>query len=153
MTVYDLDLPALSARLAEWGEPAFRARQVYEGLWRRAVRYDRMPNLPKALRERLAEELPLEVEVLLEREADRGGTRKALLRLGGSHVIETVVMGYRDRVTVCVSHPGGLRDGLRLLRHGTDGPVRQPDRRRDRRPGRLGEARRRATPASPRPGA
>jgi 23S rRNA (adenine2503-C2)-methyltransferase len=107
VTVYDLDLPALSARMAEWGEPAFRARQVYEGLWRRAVRYDRMPNLPKALRERLAAELPFAVEVLLEREADRGATRKALLRLGGSHVIETVVMGYRDRVTVCVSSQVG----------------------------------------------
>ena len=67
----------------------------------RLLRPDAQP--AKALRERLAAELPLEVEVLLERDADRGATRKALLRLGGPTSIETVLMGYRDRVTVCVS--------------------------------------------------
>jgi 23S rRNA (adenine2503-C2)-methyltransferase len=70
-----------------------------------------MPDVPKALRERLAAELPIEVEVLEEREADRGATRKALLRLGGRHVIETVLMGYRDRVTVCVSSQSGCAMG------------------------------------------
>src|SRR5207247_7550286 len=47
------------------------------------------------------------IEVLDEQTADRGATRKALLRLGGSHLIETVLMGYRDRVTVCVSSQAG----------------------------------------------
>jgi 23S rRNA (adenine2503-C2)-methyltransferase len=59
----------------------------------------------------LAAELPLVVEVLQEREADRGATRKALLRLGGRHAIETVLMGYRDRVTVCVSTQSGCAMG------------------------------------------
>jgi 23S rRNA (adenine2503-C2)-methyltransferase len=110
-SVYDLSLEELTGRLAAWDEPAFRARQVYRQLWQRAVTYDRMPDVPKALRERLAVELPIEVEVLEEREADRGATRKALLRLGGRHVIETVLMGYRDRVTVCVSSQSGCAMG------------------------------------------
>jgi 23S rRNA (adenine2503-C2)-methyltransferase len=109
--VYDLDLAQLSERLAAWGEPAFRARQVYRQLWRRAATYDRMAEVPRALRERLQAELPAEVEVLHERTADRGATRKALLRLGGRHVIETVLMGYRDRVTVCVSTQAGCAMG------------------------------------------
>jgi len=49
--------------------------------------------------------------VLAAREADRGATRKALLRLGGEHVVETVLMGYPDRVTVCVSTQVGCAMG------------------------------------------
>jgi 23S rRNA (adenine2503-C2)-methyltransferase len=110
-TVYDLSLEELTERLAAFGEPPYRARQVYRQLWNRAATYDRMPDVPKPLRERLAAELPIEVEVLQEREADGGATRKALLRLGGRHVIETVLMGYRDRVTVCVSSQSGCAMG------------------------------------------
>jgi len=110
-TVYDLTLDQLTERLGAWGEPAFRARQVHRQLWQRAASYDRMPDVPKRLRERLEAELPIGVEVLEEREADRGATRKALLRIGGRHVIETVLMGYRDRVTVCVSTQTGCAMG------------------------------------------
>src|SRR2546422_4126284 len=63
------------------------------------------------LRERLAAELPFEVDLLDERTADRGATRKALLRLGGRHLVETVLMGYPDRVTVCVSSQSGCAMG------------------------------------------
>jgi 23S rRNA (adenine2503-C2)-methyltransferase len=112
MSVYDLDLEQLTGRLMSWGEPAYRARQVYAGLWRRARPYQDMTDLPKQLRARLAGELPEELEVLTEREADLGATRKALLRLGAKgHVIETVLMGYRDRVTACVSTQAGCAMG------------------------------------------
>ena len=107
MSVYGLGLPELTERLRGWGEPAYRARQVYDGLWRRAVAYEAMTDLPAALRARLAEELPLGVEVLDERTADDGATRKALMRLDDRHVVETVVMGYRDRVTACISSQVG----------------------------------------------
>lgn len=110
-TVYDLSLDQLTERLGEWGEPPFRAKQIYRQLWRRAATYERMPDVPKRLRELLEAELPIGVEVLEEREADRGATRKALLRIGGRHVIETVLMGYRDRVTVCVSTQSGCAIG------------------------------------------
>lgn len=107
VNVYDLTLEQLTERLAAWGEPPFRARQLYAQLWRRSATYEEMTDLPARLRERLAEELPIEVRVLDERTADRGATRKVLLELGGRHVIETVVMGYRDRVTACVSTQSG----------------------------------------------
>jgi len=110
-TVYDLSREELSERLVAWGEPSFRAEQVYSQLWKRAATYDQMSDVSPALRERLAEELPLGVEIITERTADRGATRKALLRLGGTHVIEAVLMGYRDRVTVCVSSQVGCAMG------------------------------------------
>jgi len=106
-TVYDLSLDELTDRLTSWGEPAFRAKQLHTQLWRRAATYDQMSDLSPALRERLSEELPLGIEVLMVRTADRGATRKALLRLGATHIVETVLMGYRDRVTVCVSSQVG----------------------------------------------
>jgi 23S rRNA (adenine2503-C2)-methyltransferase len=110
MGAYDLTLDRLTETLREWGEPAYRARQVYAQLWRRAATYEDMSDLPRALRDRLAAELPLGVEVIDERTADRGATRKALLRLG-RHLVEAVLMGYRDRVTVCVSTQSGCAMG------------------------------------------
>jgi 23S rRNA (adenine2503-C2)-methyltransferase len=80
-----------------------------------------MSDVPPQLRERLAAELPVGVEVLDERTADRGATRKALLRLGGQHVIEAVLMGYRDRVTVCVSSQAGCAMGCTFCATGQMG--------------------------------
>jgi 23S rRNA (adenine2503-C2)-methyltransferase len=110
-TVYDLTLEQLTDRVVAWGEPAFRAKQIWSQLWKRAATYEQMSDVSPALRERLATDLPLGVEILDERTADKGATRKGLLRLGGAHVIETVLMGYRDRVTVCVSSQVGCAMG------------------------------------------
>jgi 23S rRNA (adenine2503-C2)-methyltransferase len=112
MGAYDLSLEQLTERLVAWGEPAFRARQVFAQLWRRAASYEEMSDVSSRLRDRLTEELPLEMVVLDERTADRGATRKALLQLGADgRVIETVLMGYPDRVTVCVSSQVGCAMG------------------------------------------
>jgi 23S rRNA (adenine2503-C2)-methyltransferase len=120
-TVYDLSLEELTERLHGWGEPAFRAKQVWRQLWHRAATYESMTDVAPALRERLAEELPLGVEVLTEQTADRGATRKALLRLGGSHVVEVVLMGYRDRVTTCISSQMGCAMGCTFCATGQMG--------------------------------
>lgn len=88
-----VELRRLTDRLVAWGEPGFPATQVHSQLWKRAATYEQMSDVSPALRERLADELPLGVEVLDERTADRGATRKSLLRLGGAHVVEAVLMG------------------------------------------------------------
>ena len=107
-TVYDLSLDELTRRVTSWGEPSYRAKQIYAQLWKRAATYDRMTDIAPALRDRLAQELPLRVEQLDERTADRGITRKSLLRLGAKgHVVEVVLMGYPDRVTACISSQVG----------------------------------------------
>jgi len=85
---------------------------VYSQLWRRGATFEEMSDLPTELRTRLAAELPLAVEVLSVQEADEGATRKGLLRLGSKgHLVETVLMGYEDRVTVCVSSQAGCAMG------------------------------------------
>jgi len=120
-TVYDLTADELAGRLQAWGEPAFRAKQVWSQLWKRGATYDAMSDVSPALRERLAAELPTGVEVLDERTADRGATRKALLRLDGKHVVEAVLMGYPDRVTVCISSQAGCAMGCTFCATGQMG--------------------------------
>jgi 23S rRNA (adenine2503-C2)-methyltransferase len=120
-TVYDLSLDDLARRLEAWGEPRFRAAQVHAQLWRRGAPYEEMSDVAPALRERLAADLPTGIELLAERTADRGATRKALLRLGGAHVVETVLMGYRDRATVCVSSQAGCAMGCTFCATGQMG--------------------------------
>src|SRR4029077_3459342 len=120
-TVYDLTLEQLTDRLVAWDEPAYRAKQLWTQLWKRAATYDAMSDVSPALRERLAQALPLGVEGLDERTADRGATRKALLRLGGTHVVEAVLMGYPDRVTVCISSQAGCAMGCTFCATGQMG--------------------------------
>jgi 23S rRNA (adenine2503-C2)-methyltransferase len=111
VSLFDLSLEQLADHLSGWGEPGYRARQVHDGVWKRGSTYEEMTDLPATLRARLAEEVPLGVEVVEERTADGGSTRKALLWLGGRHLVEVVLMGYRERVTTCVSSQSGCAMG------------------------------------------
>jgi 23S rRNA (adenine2503-C2)-methyltransferase len=111
LNAYELSFEDVARTLDSWGEPSYRARQVFDGLWRRAATYEELTDLPRGLRDRLAEELPARLEVLTERDADDGATRKALLRLGEEHIVEAVLMAYHDRMTVCVSSQAGCAMG------------------------------------------
>jgi 23S rRNA (adenine2503-C2)-methyltransferase len=103
-----VDLDLLERRVAELGEPAYRARQAWEWTARGAPGYEAMTNLPRALREALAQEVPF---TTLEAEAEqraRDGTVKALFRTADGHPVEAVLMRYRDgRCSVCVSSQSG----------------------------------------------
>ncbi len=106
-TTYDLDRAALGDLLAGWGEPAYRAKQVWDGLHRRLADPLELTDLPLALRTRLAAALPPALTEEVERVADAGDTVKWLWRLDGGATVETVLMRYRDRDTVCVSSQAG----------------------------------------------
>ena len=103
-----MDLKLLANTLAEAGEPAFRLGQIWEWTARGAASYDEMTNVPEALRERLAGEVPLSA-LSLEREAlARDGTEKALFTTGDGRPIEAVLMRYRDgRRSLCLSSQSG----------------------------------------------
>ena len=111
--LYDLEFPALQALLEGWGEPRYRARQVWEWLYvHLADDFDRMTNLPKALRRRLAEETVIGVpEVVDTLVSSDGQTRKDLLRLQDGETVEVVLMRYERRRTVCVSTQVGCPIG------------------------------------------
>lgn len=89
------------------GEPAFRVKQVWEGLHTRVVPPSEMTELPAPLRATLEEALPLALEATQESVSDDGQTVKWLWKLGDGALVETVLMHYTDRSTVCVSSQAG----------------------------------------------
>ncbi|MFQ3567184.1 MAG: 23S rRNA (adenine(2503)-C(2))-methyltransferase RlmN [Aggregatilineales bacterium] len=111
--IYGLSLPALEAHLQRWGEPRFRARQIWDWLYERRVdTFEAMTNLPQALRERLASEFRLGVLALEAEEESIDGTLKRLYRLDDGQLIETVLMEYDDaRRTACISTQAGCAMG------------------------------------------
>ncbi|HEY3009877.1 MAG TPA: 23S rRNA (adenine(2503)-C(2))-methyltransferase RlmN [Micromonosporaceae bacterium] len=105
----DLDLAGRRAAVAELGEPGFRAGQLSTQYFGRLERdAAAMTDLPAAARERLgAALLPALLTPIRELACDGGATRKALWRLHDGSLVESVLMGYPDRVTVCVSSQAG----------------------------------------------
>ncbi len=105
LTRYDVDRDQLAEQLA--GEPRYRLDQVWNGLYSQLATVDELTSLPKALRARLDDELPLALHQEIRRMSDGGDTVKYLWQLDDGNRIETVLMLYPDRVTVCVSSQAG----------------------------------------------
>jgi 23S rRNA (adenine2503-C2)-methyltransferase len=105
----DLDLAGRAALATELGERGFRARQISTHYFGRLVRDPAaMTDLPAASRDRLAGALlPTLLTPVREMACDDGATRKALWRLHDGSLVESVLMGYPDRVTVCISSQAG----------------------------------------------
>jgi 23S rRNA (adenine2503-C2)-methyltransferase len=105
----DLTLAERRAAVAELGEKPFRATQLSTHYFGRLVADPAdMPDLPVALRERLATELlPPLLTPVRHLTADAGATRKSLWRLFDGALVESVLMRYPDRATVCVSSQAG----------------------------------------------
>jgi 23S rRNA (adenine2503-C2)-methyltransferase len=124
--LYDLTLPEIERLLGEWGQPAYRARQIYRQLYvNLAGDPAMMTDLPAALRARLAAETHVGILELARLQTDDNGlTRKALFRLPGGAVIESVLMVYPDRATVCVSTQAGCAMGCVFCATGRLGLLR-----------------------------
>jgi 23S rRNA (adenine2503-C2)-methyltransferase len=118
-TRYDVDRAALGELLA--GEPSFRVDQVWEGLYAQRRRPDELTTLPKALRARLADELPAALTPVAESTSDGGDTVKWLWELADGATVETVLMHYPDRSTVCVSTQAGCAMGCGFCATGQAG--------------------------------
>ena len=103
-----MDLKHLEERVAELGQPAYRARQVWEWAARGASGYDAMTNVPQAMREALDADVPFSTLAPQTEQRSRDGTVKTLFRTHDGHPVEAVLMRYRDgRRSVCVSSQSG----------------------------------------------
>jgi len=120
---YDLTRGELDLLLAD--QPAFRARQVWDGLHGRVLRPEEMTDLPVALRTRLGDALPRALREVSRRSADDGQTTKWLWALHDGAQVETVLMHYPDRVTVCVSTQAGCAMACQFCATGQAGFARQ----------------------------
>ncbi len=118
-TRYDLDRTQLAELLD--GEPRYRVDQVWEGLYAQHKEIDELSNVPKALRQRLSEQLPDALTPSTESVSDDGDTVKFLWSLADGSPIETVLMRYPDRCTVCISTQAGCAMGCGFCATGQAG--------------------------------
>jgi 23S rRNA (adenine2503-C2)-methyltransferase len=104
-SLFDTSAPELAALLQ--GEPGYRVEQVWQGLYRQLALPHEMTALPTHVRERLAAAAPPALSPRLESVADGGSTVKWLWGLDDGTAVETVLMHYPQRTTVCVSTQAG----------------------------------------------
>jgi len=121
-----MDLALLDKTLADHGQPRFRARQIWAWAARGVDGYEQMTDLPAALREALARELPFSSLELREQARSSDGTVKALFATADGRPLEAVLMRFRDtprgargRRSVCVSSQSGCPLTCRFCATGT----------------------------------
>ena len=121
---YDLSHRKLAESLA--GEPDFRVRQVWDGLYRRVLPVAELSDLPLSLRARLAADPAFRPALATELRsvADGGQTVKWGWRLRDGAIVEAVLMHYPDRATVCVSTQAGCAMACRFCATGQAGFTR-----------------------------
>ena len=133
MLIYNLDFSKIINILSQWNEPSYRAKQIWQGLYQHLYNSpEQFTNLPKSLREKLAENFdftPFKVRTFLD--STDGFTRKTLFEMPDGNLIEAVLMRYgdpadssfpdgrgargegRNRRTLCISTQAGCAMGCR----------------------------------------
>ena len=105
--IVGMELAELQSALGP-SHPPFRARQIYDAVYRRKVAdLAAISTLPKPLRDKLATELPVGLPAIEKRFESSDGTRRYLLRLADGKTVETVWMPEEDRSTICISSQVG----------------------------------------------
>ena len=124
--IYDLDFESLGAALTELSEPAFRTQQLWEGLYTRFYTdFAQFSNIPKNLRDSLSAQFiinPLRVQKTLL--SQDGLTEKVLFMLSDNLSVETVLMRYERRNSLCISTQVGCPMGCVFCATGQMGFIR-----------------------------
>ena len=126
MLIYDLDISKLTELVTGWNEPAFRAKQIWTGLYKNFWQSpEEFTNLPISLREKMAETFVFNaLTPTLKLDSSDGMTRKTLLRLQDGRQIEAVLMRYDRRRTLCISTQVGCAMGCTFCATGQMGFTR-----------------------------
>jgi 23S rRNA (adenine2503-C2)-methyltransferase len=108
VAIRNLSFDQLKSEMLAAGEPAFRAKQVYEWIWKKAARsFDAMGNIPKTTREWLSEKFSLQIVTTAEAQYSSDRTIKSSFQLHDNNLVEGVLIPTRERVTACVSSQVG----------------------------------------------
>jgi 23S rRNA (adenine2503-C2)-methyltransferase len=125
---YGADRADVERLFDEWGEPKYRAEQAWHALYREVVPLEDATALPRALRERLVEALPLALAPVTEASSADGLTTKWLWTAGGDRAqVETVLMRSERRASVCISSQAGCAMGCTFCATGQAGFDRHLD--------------------------
>lgn len=124
--IKSMTLPEMGEVLKAWGQPAFRAKQVFTWLHKGVGSYQEMTNLPQSLRQQLEESYPLyRPQVVRKQQSQKDGTIKYLWRLSDGNCVETVLMRYYYGNTVCISTEVGCAMGCAFCASTLGGLVRR----------------------------
>lgn len=108
VAIRNLSFDQLKAEMLAAGEPAFRAKQVYEWIWKKSARsFYAMGNIPKTTREWLSENFSLQIVTTAEAQVSSDRTIKSSFELFDKNLIEGVLIPTRERMTACVSSQVG----------------------------------------------
>ena len=108
------------------GEPSYRLNQVWDGLYKQLAEPSQLSAMPLALRNAIRDNFAPALIPVTQQTSDKGDTVKFLWNLAnGGHPIETVLMHYKDRATVCVSTQAGCAMGCGFCATGQAGFTRQ----------------------------
>lgn len=106
--IRELSLEEVNSLVAELGEKPFRAKQLWQWLWKKHARsIDAMSDLPKAFRSALAERTVLRPISLAQQQRSNDGTIKCAFRTWDGHVVEGVLIPTETRMTACISSQVG----------------------------------------------
>ena len=126
--LYDFDFPEFAARVKSWGEPKYRGKQIWEGIYKSLwTSPEEFTNLPKELREKMGDLLAFDVlKPVAVQESKDGETIKTLYELHDGQRVETVIMKYdtegrQPRRTVCISTQVGCGMGCKFCATGQMG--------------------------------
>ena len=111
--VYDLERTELEEMLRQWGEKPFRAQQIWQGLYHNLwIHPEEFTNLPQSTRASLSNNINFNIlEPVKKIFSEDHQTEKTLFRLNDDQFIETVLMRYRERNTLCISTQVGCAMG------------------------------------------
>lgn len=124
--LFDLNYEELSEVIQSWNEPAYRTQQIWQGLFQNFWNNpEEFTTLSLSLRKKLDKKFTFgALKSEKELQSNDGSTRKILYRLEDNAAIETVLMGYTDRNTVCISSQVGCGMGCNFCATGNMGFVR-----------------------------
>jgi len=124
--LFDLDYEELSKVIRSWDEPAYRTQQIWQGIFQKFWNNpEEFTTLSLSLRKKLDQKYIFGVlNPEKDLQSNDGSTRKILYRLEDNAAIETVLMGYTDRNTVCISSQVGCGMGCKFCATGNMGFVR-----------------------------
>ena len=120
--IKQLEINELKQFLKKIGEPEFRAKQIYKWLWQKNVNsFEQMTDLPKPLREFLAENFEFRIIKIHSLQESNDGTKKYAFILFDNLLIEGVLIPEKDRVTACISTQVGCPLGCKFCATGAMG--------------------------------
>ncbi|MBE6068272.1 MAG: 23S rRNA (adenine(2503)-C(2))-methyltransferase RlmN [Clostridium lundense] len=125
INMLDFSLEDLKTWMRENGEKDFRAKQVFDWIYKKTFNFDNMNNIPKStitkLKNNFYFSLPKVVKMLKSKNED---TYKFLFEYADNNVIETVVMKYNHGNSICVSTQVGCKMGCKFCASTLDGVIR-----------------------------